>query len=103
MYKCLVNGSIDEGARRVVVDGLRGLMATRFGIDDVTVEFIEIPEGRWFTAGKPSRASMVLGTVPVGTPQDERVAVMDAIARLFAEATDTNYHDVMVSAPDRKG
>lgn len=103
MYKCLVNGSIDDGTRRVVTDGLRGLMADRFGLADVAVEFIEIPEGRWFTAGEPSRASMVLGSVPAGTPQDVRVDVMDAVARLFAEATGTDYHDVMVSAPDRKG
>ncbi|MGD9749879.1 MAG: hypothetical protein AB7W59_02675 [Acidimicrobiia bacterium] len=103
MYKCLVNGSIGEEARRAVTDGLRTLMADRFGLEDLTVEFIEIPEGRWFTAGEPSRASMVLGTVPAGTAQDERVAVMDAVARLFADATGTDYHDVMVAAPDRKG
>lgn len=103
MYKCLVNGTIGDGARRAVVDGLRRLTAERFGDGEVAVEFIEIPEGRWFTAGEPSRASMVLGTVPAGTPQDVRVAVMDSIARLFADATGVDYHDVMVSAPDRKG
>lgn len=103
MYKCLVNGAISASARATVVDGLRRLEGERFGASDVTVDFIEIPEGRWFTAGRPSKASMVLGTVPAGTPQDVRVEFMDAVARLFATATGTDYHDVMVSAPDRKG
>ena len=102
VYKCLVNGAIGVDARHTIVDGLTQLCEGHFGERDVTVEFIEIPEGRWFTAGKPSRASMVLGTVPTGTPQHVREAVMDAIARLFSDATCTDYHDVMVSAPDRK-
>lgn len=103
IYKCLVNGAIGVDARRAIVDGLTRLTGVHFGEHEITVEFIEIPAGRWFTAGQPSRASMVLGTVPAGTPQRVRVAVMDAIARLFADATDTDYDDVMVSAPDRKG
>ncbi|MDA3040216.1 MAG: hypothetical protein O3C27_11960 [Actinomycetota bacterium] len=102
MYKCLVNGAIGADARRAIVDGLTELTGVHFGEHELTVEFIEIPEGRWFTAGRPSRASMVLGTVPTGTAQGVRVTFMDAIARLFADATDTDYHDVMVSAPDRK-
>lgn len=103
MYKCLVNGVIGDDARQRVVDGLGRLSAERFGTSDVAVEFVEIPAGRWYTAGEPSKASMVLGTVPAGTPQAVRVEVMDAIARLFSEATDTDYHDVMVVAADRKG
>ncbi len=102
MYKCLVNGAIDDGRRAAVAEGLARLNEERFGIADVPVEFIEIPEGRWFTAGQPSKASMVLGSVPAGTDQATRVEVMDAIARLFSEITDTDYHDVMVVAADRK-
>jgi len=102
MYKCLVNGTIGEEARRNIVEGLRRLESERFDEREVVVEFVEIPEGRWFTAGRPSKASMVLGTVPAGTPQEVRVGFMDAVARLFADVTDTDYHDVMVSAPDRK-
>lgn len=103
VYKCLVNGTIDADARTAVAEGLARLNAERFGIGDVEVQFIEIPVGRWFTAGRPSQASMVLGSVPAGTTQEERVEVMDAIARLFSAATGTAYHDVMVVAADRKG
>lgn len=103
MYKCLVNGGISDDAQRAVEEGLRRLNVERFGIADVPVEFIAVAEGLWYTAGRPSKASMVLGSVPAGTPQDVRVEVMDAIARLFSDATGTDYHDVMVVAADRKG
>ena len=102
IYKCLVNGSINAGARDAVTSGLTRVNRDRFGIEpsDVTVEFIEVADGLWFTAGEPSRASMVLGTVPEGTSQDVRIAVMDDIAHLFSDATGADYYDVMVVAAD---
>lgn len=104
-YKCLVNGRIEEPARAVVRDGLVRLNAERFGIDPaaVQIEFIEIAQGLWYTAGEPSTASMVLGTVPIGTTQEVRVEVMDEIARLFCTATGSAYDEVMVVAADADG
>jgi len=101
-YKCLVNGSISEQARAKVVDGLARINAERFGLSpaDLTVEFTEVAPGFWFTGGEPSRASMVLGTVPAGTAQETRVALMDAVCRMFSEATGAPYDDVMVVAAD---
>lgn len=101
-FKCLVNGVIGDAARREVTDGLAGIQQRRFGIDpsDVVVEFTEIATGLWYTGGRLSAASMVLGTVPAGTPNDVRADVMDEIARFFSGATDTDYHDVMVVAAD---
>lgn len=70
-YKCLVNGTIAEQTRRRVVDGLARINAEHFGIPaaELSVEFTEVARGLWFTAGEPSRASMVLGSVPPGTPR----------------------------------
>jgi hypothetical protein len=102
-YKCLVNGAIDEPAkRRVGAEALRGDPGqTVFDPAAVSVEFTVVPAGRWFTAGRPSQASMVLGTVPPGTDQATRVAVLDAMARLFCDATGAEFDDVMVVAADR--
>jgi phenylpyruvate tautomerase PptA (4-oxalocrotonate tautomerase family) len=66
------------------------------------VEFTEVRPGLWFTAGEPSTASMVLGSVPSGTPQALRVEVMDAVARMFSEATGSDYEHVMVVAADAR-
>ncbi|MEI8302480.1 MAG: hypothetical protein WCG13_04250 [Burkholderiales bacterium] len=105
VYKCLVNGRIAEPAREQVREGLRRINAERFGVppESLSVEFTEVTPGLWFTAGEPSQASMVLGSVPPGTAQPARIALMDEVARMFSEITGAPYHDVMVVAADRSG
>ncbi|MGH1492554.1 MAG: tautomerase family protein [Acidimicrobiales bacterium] len=97
-----MNGTIDDGARARVIEGLVGLETDRFGVaaDDVTVTFVEVTEGTWFTGGKPSNASMVQGTVPAGTTQDVRAAHMADVCQVFSSATGSPYDDVMVVAAD---
>lgn len=100
--KCLVNGAIAPDSRARVVQGLADIYSARFGLpaSELEVEFNEVDAGMWFTAGKPSRASMVLGSVPAGTTQALRVQLMDDMARMFSEVTGAPYHDVMVVAAD---
>jgi phenylpyruvate tautomerase PptA (4-oxalocrotonate tautomerase family) len=104
IYKCLVNGEIDERARQAVIAGLAEVEASPFGTpaDDLRVSFTEIEAGLWFTAGKPSKASMVLGTVPEGTSQAVRAEIMEEVARRFSEATGADLDHVMVVAADPK-
>ena len=102
--KCLVNGAIAPPVREQVTQGLRDIYARRFGRDgeSLQVEFTEVAPGLWFTAGKPSDASMVLGSVPPGTAQSARVALMDEVARMFSNATGSVYEHVMVVAADAR-
>lgn len=103
-FKCLVNGTSASDLRERVVVGLARICGERFRLPpaDLRVEFTEIEAGLWFTAGKPSDASMVLGSVPAGTPQPERIAFMDEVARMFSEATGARYEHVMVVAADAR-
>ena len=103
-YKCLVNGSIAASVREQVVRGLQLIYFSRFGLsaDLISVDFTEVQPGQWFTAGKPSRASMVLGNVPPGTTQEQRVALMADVCRMFSDVTGAPYNDVMVVAADLK-
>lgn len=105
VYKCLVNGSIAPAARAAVEEGLRRINAERLGAagQSLRIEFTEIAAGLWYTAGEPSRASMVLGSVPPGTPQSVRVELMDEVARMFSAVTGAPYEQVMVVAADRAG
>lgn len=103
-FKCLVNGAIAAPVRDRVAQGLRSIYLRRFGLPDeaVRVEFTEVAPGLWFTAGRPSDASMVLGSVPPGTAQSERVALMDEVARMFSAETGAVYEHVMVVAADAR-
>ena len=103
-FKCLVNGAIDAPTRDRVAQGVRAIYGRHFGLPpaQLQIDFIEVAAGMWFTAGRPSQASMVLGSVPHGTTQPVRVQVMDELARLFSDATGAPYHDVMVVAADAR-
>lgn len=102
-YRCVVHGTIDDDTRRRVVTGLTAIEADRFGVpaEQVDVRFVEIAEGTWFTAGQPSRASFVQGTVPQGTSQNVRAAHMADVCQAFSDATGCSYDDVVVVAADR--
>jgi phenylpyruvate tautomerase PptA (4-oxalocrotonate tautomerase family) len=104
IYKCLVNGSIDDADRTRVAKELERVTTAHFGkdLDGVRVEFVEVEPGSWFTGGNPSAASMVLGSVPAGTTQDVRTELMDEIARTFSAVTGSDVMDVMVVAADSK-
>ncbi len=101
-YKCLVNGTISQPVRDRVEQGLRRINIQRFGIvaEQLTVEFTEVEKGMWFTGGKTSQASMVLGSVPLGISQPQRVELMAEVCSLFSEVTGAPYNDVMVVAAD---
>lgn len=103
-YKCLLNGPISEAARLQVTSDLERVTAAHFGnaAADVTVEFVQVEPGSWFTAGEPSAASMVLGSVPTGTSQQVRTELMHEIAETFSAATGSDLMDVMVVAADTK-
>lgn len=104
VYKCLLNGDLDEATRRAVEAGLAGVANEHLGIDpaSVSVEFTVVPEGRWYTAGRPSTASMVLGSVPAGIGQETRVKVLEAMARSYCDITGADFHDVLVVAADAR-
>ena len=102
-YRCVVHGAIAPETRARVVTGLTELESKRFGTDaaDVDVTFVEVAEGTWFTAGKPSRASFVQGTVPPGTSQETRAAHMADVCEMFSTVTGSSYDDVVVVAANR--
>lgn len=66
----------------------------------VEVEFTDVEAGRWFTAAMPSSTTMVLGSVPPGTPQDVREDHMDAIATFVSRTTGEPLDHIMVVAAD---
>ena len=102
-FKCLVNGTIDARQRVAVEQSVTEIFARHLPqVRLSAIEFVEVQRGLWFTAGKPSQATMLLGSVPRGTDQPVRVALMDDLAHRFSEITGAPYHDVMVVAADAR-
>lgn len=102
-FKCLVNGAIDATQRVAVQQSVIEIFAHHLPqVRLSAIEFVEVERGLWFTAGKPSQATMLLGSVPRGTDQAVRVALMDALAHRFSDITGAPYHDVMVVAADAR-
>ncbi len=102
-FKCLVNGRLAVPMRVAVEQAIGQVYALHLpGVCLSSVEFIEVERGMWFTAGQVSQASMLLGSVPVGTAQSTRVALMDDLAHRFSDITGAPYHDVMVVAADSR-
>lgn len=101
-YRCLSSTPVSDQQREALTSGLTTIEADRFDTkeQDLLVEFIEVAEGQWFTAATPSQATVLSGTVPDGTTQDQRAQLMDAIGRMAATALDKDFNDIMVVASD---
>ena len=68
-YACIVQqGQEAERRRDALEQGLRRIARDCFGDDPAAVEFrwTAMPEGMAWTAGEPSRSSIVVRSVPVG-------------------------------------
>lgn len=101
-YRCMSSTPVPDAQRVAVTNGLAAIESQRFGTnaDDLLVEFAEVAEGQWFTAAGPSNATVLSGTVPDGTTQDQRAEVMDDIGRMAAKALNKDFNDIMVVASD---
>ena len=98
----LPEGLVDRRLHSRLVSEVRRIYARVFDAveEQVAVEITEIPPGRFFTAGKPSRSSLVGGTVPPGTSRADRTRFLSDVTAMWCEVTGCAPHDVLVSASD---
>jgi hypothetical protein len=98
----LHDGVVDPALWPRLQRELRHLGAAMSGADaaDVVVDVSEIPAGRFFSGGAPSRSSLIGTAVPTGTSQADRTRFMSAITTLWCEVTGCSAAEVVVSAGD---
>lgn len=98
----LHEGVLDEALRPQLVDGLRRIYGGIFHVaeNQVTVDITEIPKGRFFTAAKPSRSSLVGVGVPAGTSRADRTRLMSEVTSMWCGVTGCSPNDIVVSASD---
>ena len=94
----------------VIADGLRPELAAGIqrvyrdvfggGVDAVDVGFTQLAAGHLFTAGAPSRSSVVVGHVPPGTSRGDRTRFLRGVTDLWCEITGCSPNEIVVSAGD---
>ena len=102
-YACMVQE--DQTADRLrdrLAAGLRRLAAETFGDvpDAVEIQWITIPKGFGFTAGRPSTSSLIARSVPPGFGDAERARFMTRVTELWQDVTECDRDEVVVTTLD---
>lgn len=98
----LHEGVIDKALHPKLSQEVRRIYAGQFGGDSeqIAVDITEIPKGRFFTAARPSRSSLIGGSVPAGTGKIERTRLMSEITAMWCAVTGCTPNEIVVSISD---
>jgi hypothetical protein len=105
-FACIVQeGAVPLPVRETLSTELARIGTDIFGGEAaaVAVDFTEIPSGSGFRGGEPSRASLVSGSVPVGTATEPRNRFLREVSEMWCRVTGCNSDDLLVSAMDSPG
>jgi hypothetical protein len=101
-YACIIQeGQTAHHKQESLADGLQRIGREAFGDDSpADVSWIVIKQGFGWTAGEPSTSSIVIRSVPVGLPLDQREAFMRKVCELWENETGCSINEVVVTAWD---
>ena len=102
-YACIIQeGQTAYQKQEALAQGLRRIGKDAFGDDPSATEisWIVVKKGFAWTAGEPSRSSLVIRSVPVGLPLDQREAFMHEVCDLWETQTGCSTNDIVVTAFD---
>ena len=100
----LHEGVVPEALQPELAAGLGRVYAGRFGVPaaEIGVDFTVLSRGRFFTAGEPSRSTIIACGVPAGTTDVQRHRLLAEITGLWCEITGCTPHEVVVTAADAR-
>lgn len=102
-YVCMIQeGQEPDRKREALAARLRDLAHRTFGVDPDAVEirWLPIAKGYAWTAGEPSTSSLVVCSVPVGYPDDEREKLLRSICDIWVETTGCSINEIVATALD---
>jgi hypothetical protein len=102
-YACIIQeGQSAHQKQEGLEAGLRRIGAESFGDDPSATEisWIVMKRGFAWTAGEPSTSSIVVRSVPVGLPLDQREAFMRKVCHLWEAVTGCSINEIVVTAWD---
>ncbi len=98
---CVIqSGQSADKKQAALEEGLRRLGQETFGEEpsDAEIAWTVIAKGYAWTAGEPSTSSIVIRSVPVGLPLEEREAFMREICTLWENVTGCTTDEIVVTA-----
>ena len=102
-YACLIQEDQRADHERAALEqGLRRIGQEAFGDDPgaTEVRWVVQKKGFAWTAGEPSTSSIVVRSVPVGLPLDQREAFMLEVCDLWESVTGCSIDEIVVTAWD---
>ena len=102
-YACIIqDGQPPHRKQDALAEGLQRIGRESFGDepDSFEIKWIVVPRGFAWTAGEPSTSSIVVRSVPVGLPPDEREAFMRRVCDLWQTVAGCSIDEIVVTAWD---
>ncbi len=102
-YACIIQeGQSAHQKQEALAEALRRIGQESFGDDASATEisWVVMKKGFAWTAGEPSTSSIVVRSVPVGLPLDQREAFMRKVCDLWEGVTGCSINEIIVTTWD---
>ena len=102
-YACIIQeGQAPSRKQAELAEGLQRIGRELLGDSGAGAEisWITVPEGFGFSAGVPSTSTLVVRSVPVGFPDDEREAFLTKVCDLWTGVVGCTKDEIVVTAFD---
>ena len=90
---------LTDQQRRQIVEEITRIHTTATGAPEafVNVFFQDVPPGRMFSAGKPSRLSLIVGSIREGRTIELRQQVLRDLSEMWASITGTSEAELLLA------
>jgi phenylpyruvate tautomerase PptA (4-oxalocrotonate tautomerase family) len=100
IYQCISpEGLLDESARGKVAGEITRIHCAATGVPPsfVNVIFTDVPDGRYFVAGKPANHSFVNGAIRVGHDVATRQGILRNLSQMWTRLTGQPEEELLIS------
>jgi phenylpyruvate tautomerase PptA (4-oxalocrotonate tautomerase family) len=100
IYQCFSReGLLDESARGKVAEEITRIHCDATGIPPsfVNVMFFDLPDGRYFVAGKPSAHSVLNGAIRFGRDLETRQRILRDLSQMWTRLTGQPEEELLIS------
>jgi phenylpyruvate tautomerase PptA (4-oxalocrotonate tautomerase family) len=100
IYQCISpDGLLDESARGKIAEEITRIHCDATGVPPafVNVVFLDVPEGRYFVAGRPSAHSVLNGAIRVGRDLETRQRILRELSQMWTRLTGQTEGELLIS------